>query len=204
MDPVAAIGTDRDEKMIQVLKPLSLLPLSELFPLLFNCKFDAQFWNELSVSDCLRFDYKLFDSPQWNIGISSIMAPISSPQFLQKDHLEAECKEYLHSNQLDILLILSFTPLPSSRRELMMISESEKGTELINYLTRNGNLFLELNRFEDEPQITSAENQFLSSGLRCQIFDQGNVKASRKILSPEINRFQLLKRDEETESRLGR
>jgi inorganic pyrophosphatase/exopolyphosphatase len=197
MDPSAGIGTERDAQMIEVLKLLSLVPLSELFPLLFNCKFDPQFWSELSVSDCLRFDYKLFDSPQWNIGISSIMTSISSHHFLQKNNLEMECRNFLHSKHLEILFILSFSPFPVPRRELMMVSESEKGAELIIYLKRNGNKFLELIPIEEEPLIAEMESQFLSRGLLCQVFVQGNVKASRKMISPEIIQFQMLKRVEE-------
>jgi hypothetical protein len=50
MDPFAGIGTERDGSILQTLRTLSHTAGDELFPILFNCKFDPQFWSELSVN----------------------------------------------------------------------------------------------------------------------------------------------------------
>lgn len=190
MDPSAGIGTDRDLSILETLNPLSLSTRDELFPLLFNCKFDPQFWGELSVMDCLRFDYKLFDFPQWNIGISSIMIAISNPKFLQKVDLEDLCQTFMKSNDLKFLIILSFSHTPTPQRELMIITEAQSDLDsLINYLKKDENQFLKLNRIT-ESSILEKESDFLRKGFHCQIFAQENAKASRKIISPEIIRFQ--------------
>jgi inorganic pyrophosphatase/exopolyphosphatase len=193
MDPSAGIGTERDLRILHSLSPLSLSPGDELFPTLFNCKFDPQFWSELSVLDCLRFDYKLIDFPQWNIGISSIMIAISNPKFLEKDNLEVYCQTFMKENDLKFLILLSFSPTPTPQRELMVISEAQCDLDdFINYLKKDENQFLKLNRMTDQ-FILEKENHFLRNGLHCQIFSQENVKASRKIISPEIIRFQKFK-----------
>jgi inorganic pyrophosphatase/exopolyphosphatase len=190
MDPFAGIGTERDGSILQTLRTLSHTAGDELFPILFNCKFDPQFWSELSVMECLRFDYKLFDSPQCDIGISSVMISVSNPNFLQKVDLEVECQTFLKSNHLRFLIILSFSPAPAPQRELMIVSEAESDTnKLINFLKKDENQFLNLSRMSDQ-FILERENNFSKNGFHCQIFSQGNVKASRKIISPEIIRFQ--------------
>lgn len=202
MNPSVGIGTERDHHMIQLLQPFALMRLDELFPLLYNCKFDPQFWEELSVSNCLRFDYKLFDSPICNVGIASILIPLTNPSFILKSQLEMHCKQFMNSNQLKILVILSFSPFPNPQREFMVISESKTDVEnLINTLNRDNETFLELAHIISE-NVRIVENNFANSGLFCQIFSQGNIKASRKVISPHIIRFQ--KMLEETVSICGR
>jgi inorganic pyrophosphatase/exopolyphosphatase len=131
-----------------------------LYELLQNCKFDEQFWLELSIEDTLRIDYKTFTHNSKKnkesssssslfttfFGLSSILLSCSTLQ--EKNHFIISTLDFIQQQQIQLLGILSLvidkkTNIP--KREILFFGPENIIQSLIQYLmTREDASFLNL------------------------------------------------------------
>jgi inorganic pyrophosphatase/exopolyphosphatase len=148
MDAHAMRGTERDQKAIDFLLQHTnwsnyhengVPPKTcDLFQWLQSCKFDATFWKSLSVTDCLRLDYKRFASgasssektPTQFFGISSILIPIRD--FLSKESIEQKLQEFIQKQDIQYLVVMAMIiddhddKNAKPRREMLVVTPEEK------------------------------------------------------------------------------
>eukprot|EP00978_Attheya_sp_CCMP212_P019207 scaffold53559_cov55-Attheya_sp.AAC.1 len=167
---------------------------TELHDYLRDCKFDPEFWKELSVKDCLRIDYKRFESssdagkPDNMFGLSSIL--LSLDDFMSKPHLTNHVTEFMQSANVGLLGVMSMkigvdgTP---NREMLLFGSENESDNDpvdsMVQYLTGDEkSLFLNM---KDVPIGTDVlANDDSSNLITMRRLYQGNTKGSRKQVAP--------------------
>jgi exopolyphosphatase len=187
-----------DEKAADLIFPkgLGMAPdCTELHDYLRDCKFDPEFWKELSVKDCLRIDYKRFESSSDankldNVfGLSSIL--LSLNDFMSKSHLTNHVAEFMQRANVALLGILSMkigvdgTP---NREMLLFGSKNESDTDhvdsMVQYLIGDEKaLFLKM---KDVPIGTDflVNVSSLSNPITVRRLYQGNAKGSRKQMAP--------------------
>jgi len=167
---------------------------TELHDYLRDCKFDPEFWKELSVKDCLRIDYKRFESssdadkPDNVFGLSSIL--LSLDDFMSKSHLTNSVTEFMQSANVALLGVMSMkigvdgTP---NREMLLFGSENESDSDpvdsMVQYLTGDEKaLFLNM---KDVPIGTDVlANDDSPNLITMRRLYQGNTKGSRKQVAP--------------------
>lgn len=184
------------------LPPGSKPDTNRIFESLQAAKFDPDFWKRLSVQDSLRLDYKRFSATRqgdssksdhntnYVFGASSVL--LSMQDFLSKPDILQGIYQYMTEEaSIEILAILFFYKDIGSGancRQLILCGLQESSTgnlvdEMTAYLLQDGTLKLEENTKENDAVCTGKEN------ISMRLFDQGNVKASRKQVAPLIIRF---------------
>ncbi|GAX16820.1 exopolyphosphatase [Fistulifera solaris] len=150
---------------------------SLLFDALQNAKFDPLFWNPLPVEDALRLDFKIFQAGDETFGISSVL--LSAKNFLDKEHAINSIEAFMERLQIKFFVIMfayAKDSASSLTRELLLCGKD--ASEVYAWLEREGSLQL------------SFREQLLD---RCDqpviVLDQGNVKASRKIVAPILIQY---------------
>ncbi len=140
MSPIEGRGTPWDASVIIGLEnevPILKSRRAELFDNMRESKFDPVFWNSLSPTECLRFDFKAYNTIQENttnnnrqlsLGISSILTTESS--FLNKLKAKESLHNFAISRGLDILMVNSFVLVPELRRTLVVYAPPPGGIEL--------------------------------------------------------------------------
>jgi len=155
-------------------------PLQGWFAALSAAKFDPKFWAKRTISQCLRYDFKKYDMAGVRYGASSL--PLSLADFVAKEP-EAwghRLKEWMRSNKLDFLLVLTNTVSAEiSRRELAVFSvEAEPWGEFISALEKT-DLSLKVS-----PISAPAKPPCFF-----RAWSQGNLKRSRKRITPLVDAF---------------
>lgn len=165
---------------------------TKMFESLQAAKFDPNFWQGLSVNDALRLDYKLFSAERKTslevhlFGASAILMPMD--KFLQKPNVYEAIHQYMTTvAQVEVLAILFFFTCPDSgenRRQLILCgtNSSETGKmvdELVLFLQKEAVLIL-----EEEEALCLGDKM-----LTLRLFNQQNVKASRKQVAPLLIKF---------------
>ena len=129
---------------------------SALFDILSGAKNDPQFWLDLSLTDCLRLDYKKFvvandrqeqqssssssgEPTVSSIGISSVL--LSMDKLLLKSNFMTELETFVtSSNVVDLfgIMTLDFTRSGEPKRELLLASTNMKVIEsYTNFLSNH-------------------------------------------------------------------
>lgn len=127
-------GTERDMKMYDKTSSISTKNRDDLYILLRDAKIDVQFWHQLSATDAIQLDYKLFDSSNdvcWRIGMSSILQPCQ--QFVDKANI-LDAIDTVYSMQdgvvIDIFIVMAFYMIDKTpTRELMIIGHDQKDVD---------------------------------------------------------------------------
>ena len=160
-----------------------------LFEVLSGAKTDPQYWLDLSVTDCLRIDYKKFivspppgtsSSPLLgsSIGLSSVLIDMDS--LSSKDNFQKDLEAFVASSGVDLFGVLALKfhdGIP--RRELLLTgSNADIVNSFSKYLLNHPDAaFLEVT--ERKECSTTGE-----MGDSIRVFRQGNSKGSRKQVAP--------------------
>mmetsp|Transcript_2410 Transcript_2410/g.4621 ORF Transcript_2410/g.4621 Transcript_2410/m.4621 type:complete len:558 (+) Transcript_2410:33-1706(+) len=159
-----------------------------LFDVLSNSKFDPNFWAQMSVTDCLRIDYKKFVVPGQSvvpsIGLSSVL--LGMDNLLAKDNFTEELLAYVSSENVDLfgVLTLEFKDDRPQRELLIAGLKSEVVDSFANFLTKHHDAAnLEVVERNVECFLTEA-GKIDSTKFSIRVFCQGNSKGSRKQVAP--------------------
>lgn len=195
MSASAGKGTKRDGNMINVLmgsagwsKDCRAPNLEKLYEWLNSAKFDCTFWDEMSVRDCLRIDYKRFQSSDSGnaFGISSVLLPIDK-LISKSDNFLESAKMFIKDGNIELLGIMSMVIEEGNpRREMLLIGDKCKVKTMTDFLTKhNYASFLKIS-------ISDSDNDSdTSSDLTSRILSQGNIKGSRKQVAPAMMKCRL-------------
>eukprot|EP00931_Biecheleriopsis_adriatica_P075342 TRINITY_DN49231_c0_g1_i1.p1 TRINITY_DN49231_c0_g1~~TRINITY_DN49231_c0_g1_i1.p1 ORF type:complete len:398 (-),score=96.67 TRINITY_DN49231_c0_g1_i1:112-1275(-) len=150
----------------------------ELFRCLDDAKFDQDFWAGLESSQCLRYDYKVFEAFGKKVGLSSVLCPLDV--LVVKDAWAEEALKYVE--ELDLYGVLVNTKRKedgSVLRQVALMSATESYTEdAANFLSSYDSGLLQL---EVLPPVHGP------AGIRA--FNQRNIGASRKQVAPACLAF---------------
>ena len=160
-----------------------------LFEVLSGAKNDPKFWSDLSVTDCLRIDYKKFIVPDnhqqqqsplvSSIGLSSVLMEMDS--FLAKDSFLEELEAFATSSDVGLfgVLTLKFEDGKANRELLLAGSDAGIVESFANHLLNHSDAaFLEVSERND------CMSDHHNSALPIRVFRQGNGKGSRKQVAP--------------------
>jgi inorganic pyrophosphatase/exopolyphosphatase len=160
------------------------IDMNKLYDYLSSSKYDPVFWNQLSVTDALRLDYKQFHAADGSsFGASSILLPMND--FLAKSNLSMQVSDYLKTRNIPVLVVLSmFMKDGTPQRSMAILSPNQ------DLLSEIGNFFLTSNEAMSlrAAESTSGPTE-LERGLFRRSFDQANPKASRKQVVPVLLEF---------------
>lgn len=204
MDPKAAKGTERDLTAITDLASICDVSRESLFEELRNAKINPAFWHSLCAADCLVLDYKQFSQTaklsqsNFNFGISSVLLSVLDFATSKPDLAKA-VSSYLDGEKgpvLDAFVVMNLVMEPSLQRGLMIFSRDEtRIAQIHSFLTKKycddeSNESKTIIDVVEETSIDSAAAQsFLDAGLHYKIYQQGNLKASRKQVAPLLSDF---------------
>ncbi len=195
MSPIEGRGTPWDASVIKGLEnevPILKSKRTELFDNMRASKFDPIFWNSLSPTECLRYDFKAYSTIQENtnnrqlsLGISSILETEAS--FLNKCKAKESLHNFATSRGLDILMVNSFVLVPEPRRTLVVYAPPPGGMELAHaasqHLIEKG-CCLQL-KVESKESIAGS----IGGGIITML--QQSPHLSRKLVSSILRTFQL-------------
>eukprot|EP00977_Amphora_coffeiformis_P022192 scaffold10570_cov176-Amphora_coffeaeformis.AAC.42 len=158
-----------------------------IFDLLQDAKYDAAFWQSLSVRDALRLDYKQFPTGgKGAFGISTVLMPMLG--FLKKDELVSGTRSYMQERKVSFLAIMFAYEDSDGRlnRQLAICGTNvtqigEIGTFLLQSVNSEDSLDLQ------ELTIDAPIPDGLALPMR--LFDQQNVKPSRKQIGPLLQEY---------------
>lgn len=193
MNPDAAIGTDRDNRMLQALGACVVRghTRDSLYDMIRGAKTDAAFWAELSARDVLRIDYKSFSSPTTQlpgaVGISSAMMPIG--KFLEKPLLGETLAQWMDEEKLALQVVMCLITAPELRRELLLVSRDAAVVSGAERYLQDAMGNYDLRPLPAEQQRLLEAALPAAEGWCGRVFQQGNVKASRKAMAPDLLHF---------------
>lgn len=188
LDPQAKRATERDVAAVAALEKIcSDVDRNALYQELSDAKFDPAFWNSLTVSDCLRFDYKKFDytasggATQQYVGISAVL--MLAEDFLAKDGVLEGMKSFAEAQNVELLVVMTNTRGPPRRRQLILFAPRSKdlSKSLLDSLSEKApDLDLAVIDAGDGPigKIVREGNIL--------VIEQGNLAASRKQVAPGL------------------
>jgi len=140
-----------------------------LFQKLQDAKFDPSFWRKLSVRDALRLDYKQYDH---KMGIASCL--LSLEDWNLKTDIAQGIDGFMKGNDLVCLIIMLAFSNPTKddgdsplRRQLALFHRDESELQALIVHLQNTDL-----------RLSPLKSAYGAN------FDQGNSKASRKVLAP--------------------
>jgi len=178
LDPRAGRTTDKDKEVVSRLQDKYPVALDELYRALCEAKFDV---SDLSTRDLLRKDYKALprnSSEKPSVGISSVSG-LSMSEFFSRTLVQHHISEYCQATSLDVLVIMfvyflnGFNEPP--RRQLAVCGPHEDARRKIaEHLSTSEELKLK---------------QFSECYQNCFVYDQENIKATRKVVFPLVNDF---------------
>lgn len=196
MNNEAGIGTERDNKMLEQLQNLSNHSQTILFETLRDAKLDPNFWNQLNIIDCLKLDYKLFitNNNVHRIGISSILQPISD--FLEKDNIILNLNKFINDQDLTLLVIMSFIHKPFTKREIFIYTNAKYIYESVHQYLLNNDTDHDFQCTSNNDLNNKLKNKLIidnnnqnTTQIYYSVFNQGNVKSSRKQIAPKLLLF---------------
>ncbi len=188
---------------------------SALYDALSSAKFDPRYWSTLSVSDCLRIDYKRFEVSSNSsssssslvsaIGISSVLVGMDT--MLAREDFIRDLSTYvtssLSSSDLYGMMTLTFREGDGGspvRGLLLAGADASIVNSFADFLVNSADAaFLDMCEVEfgDEeggrvPLGTSAGSggdvEDANAGIAIRVFRQGNGKGSRKQVAPVLLR----------------
>jgi exopolyphosphatase len=197
MDPVANKGTSRDQQALRGLQEvlgMDSMQVKTFFDELSNAKLDPKLWDSLTVTEALRFDYKKFPAVNQSsqrtisIGFSSVLLPLES--FCAKENLQMSILEFMEKCQVESLIVMSFyqeIETNKPMRELMVVEKSSNSTATVT-ATATLSAYLETCVDLQLTRLSSSTTlpDFTDIGCVMNVFNQGNVKASRKQVAPIV------------------
>jgi len=179
MNEKANKGTERDLSAIRILEKSSskiLSPdLDSVFSWMNNAKFDRRFWSELSVWDCLRIDYKMFETEHKRYGISSVLIPIN--ELFEKEGFSKVANKFMHLHDLDLLAIMSMvieSGVPT--RELLLYGSRLEVESMAAFLVNDNDAQVLKVKFSTVTEM--------DSDIIAQLLSQENPRGSRKQVAP--------------------
>lgn len=189
-------ATQRDLDVVEKLQKHVPTPREELYSLLVGAKLDPHFWENLSVTDALRLDYKLFQvesrgensvsipSGCRRIGISSVLQPLEA--FYRKERHWEIVLSFMLTQDLTCFAIMTFVIDPAPKRELLLVSKSSLHLQDLQRHLSNPANGLDLYAGSDAQEAISIDGVTLFASSHTQ----GNVRASRKVIAPLILNFE--------------
>ena len=146
-------------------------------------------WHAFSVERGLGYDYKAYTFGRENaeqiFGISSILTPIVT--LMEKEEFILETLEFMRSKGITFLGIMSqFTTNGSLRRQLAVCSYGEQWLGVMMQGDRLASrIYKELDLKEvDIPSFDITSQQMISNKMQVHLYDQVNIKPSRKQIGP--------------------
>jgi len=164
-----------------------MIDTNELFKKLQHAKYDLLFWDELSVTHALAYDYKE-EGHTIKFGISSILMP--GLGFMSKDKFYISTLEFMESKQISFLGIMFafYDEQEEFNRQLAFVSSDEMvdlreslGGLLASSTYKHVGLQLK------EVHIPAELNR--SVKLQVCLFDQNNLAPSRKQIGPMLEDY---------------
>jgi len=176
MNPKAKKVTPCDVAAVRALEEHVVTDKTELFARLDAAKFDEAFWCSLSAEQCLRYDYKCFESAGKKYGLSSVLCPLES--LAAKDGWEDAARRW--ASQVDLFGVLSNTKVAgdSPQRQLTLLASDEALTARAAEFAAN----------YSEPAL-ELEPMDLAGPAGLKAFRQCNSAASRKQVAPCLGAF---------------
>jgi exopolyphosphatase len=162
-----------------------------LFDTLQRAKYENSFWNNIAVERALAYDYKEFDAGldrqnRGIFGIASILMPGS--EFIAKEDFALQTLEFMRTNQLSFLAIMfayydSESGDTLSRQLGFCVDQTIELDSLVNDMLssqayKDANLGLK--------QVDGMPFERSDDGLHFYLFNQENVKPSRKQIGPML------------------
>lgn len=176
LDPEAGKVCDRDSAAAGALMDIAPDDEEELFQSLDSAKFDAGFWDGLSIQQCFRYDYKEFASGDQKYGLASCLCSLEA--LAGKEFWEEEVAT--RGSVLDVFGVLTQVKEPGSSpsRQLMLYAnDAAAAEEVAKFAQAYDRPSLELEAFE------------LKGPAGTHAFAQKNVSASRKQVQPCLGMF---------------
>jgi exopolyphosphatase len=167
-----------------------LLSLQRIHECLRNAKFDPIFWNELSLINCLRMDYKEFQSKTSindqddasSFGISSILIPLQ--QLERKERYLEHMHHFIRVRNMKLLAVMSLSFLDVDgkkvpRRQIMIITFHQKTSDTMIAALLDQSSMLQLTELTDHSIYNLNPSELI-----IRKFLQGNTSISRKGIAP--------------------
>jgi exopolyphosphatase len=198
MKPAAGKGTQRDQDAIDTLVSKTdwsslegndlihqngVIDTDKLYDKLSKSKFDSDFWEQLSVRDALRLDYKRFEAPTGHVfGSSSVLVDMDA--LLTKPNFVKETISYIKESEIPLLAVLGLKLIGhSTQRELLLCGSDERlVNDMADYILTNPEAKTAMQSEEKPVEKDTGE-------LVVRQFRQGNQKASRKQVAPVMLNF---------------
>jgi exopolyphosphatase len=172
LDPEAKRATPKDNQVVEQLLKLTGADRKGLFDMLQKEKFNV---SALDTADLLRKDYKEWRMGSSQVGVSSVLLPITD--WLVKDkQLSASLAGYVSARKLDVLIAMNAYTEPQFTRELVVhCPNAALRGKLLDFLS-GSELGLSLLPVSAGDEATA-------------LFAQANQSYSRKKLQPLIDGF---------------
>jgi exopolyphosphatase len=198
MDPAVAKGTSRDQAALEYLETrLHSADRTALFEELSNCKSDLSFWESLTASDAMRVDYKDFFSDgggnRIKFGISAVLLPMV--KFFEKPDLSVSIGKLLLTKSLQYFIIVTFCCNPLPQREVAVFCKKPTSLgDVHSFFVSNASDCGEQSSLSAwQFAFTAREDPIFhtkgSDDIVWKVFEQGNIKFSRKQLAPLLGKF---------------
>ena len=181
----------------------SLPDTNALFVLLQNAKYDVDFWESLPVQDALRYDYKdfvPFTATNTSFGIATIL--MDSKVFFAKDVVLTCVANFMSDIQISFLAIMfafqDHNDEASIVRQLALFAASPTFPmdDLVSSLLTDPNAsILELHERDDISKLIPQKSK---TDPTVVLFDQQNVKPSRKQIGPILAHYFEAQQDQPT------
>ena len=173
-------GLPKESQIALGMTLFSVLDTTTFFNMLQGAKYDSSFWNALSVRDALRLDYKEFSYEGGAFGVSTVLMPLSD--FLRKEDVVEGILQYMAEIDVDFLgIMFAFVDEGHLYRQLALCGAN-------GFPLKDVDAFLLKSGYYRDPldleKIKDAPSHHYDQGLSVQLFDQHNVKPSRKQIGP--------------------
>ncbi len=169
LDPKAERATPKDQQMVETLLARTGADRQQLFDDLQREKFNV---SALGTEDLLRKDYKEWKLGAVQVGIGSVLLPITD--WLKKgSDLAGAMDAFARSRSLDVLIAMNAYTSPSFTRELVVYCPDQTLRErLLSFLNQK------------DLQLSEISG---SSSPALALYAQGNLGYSRKKLQPLLS-----------------
>eukprot|EP00939_MAST-03C_sp_MAST-3C-sp1_P003818 g3818.t1 len=169
--------------------------LQERFRRLSSAKNDPSFWAKKSVAECLRYDFKKYSVRNGTVRYGASSVPVRLDVLAQKSETReafvCTLLQWMRANDLLFLLVLTMVMNEASgeaEREIAVVyrSEHHASRKLVDYLERKTDLNLRRIGCTSDAESTRALSL---KSLSLAPFAQGNMKRSRKRITPLVDAF---------------
>jgi exopolyphosphatase len=188
--------SDRARQILDINSNMDMPPdRTKLFDVLQECKYSSVFWNSLSVSEALRYDYKDFVGSNGSpFGISTVLE--SAQSFLRKPNTVQGIIEFMDEMSVNFLAIMFAYEVQDGliRRQLGLCAKGDALSfldDLVGFLLREEypETPLHLQEFQWNDMLDHFFDDSSASGLSLRFFNQVNIAPSRKQIGPILSRY---------------